>query len=172
MAERALDAETPASRQTDTKTYPPTLYDWAGGMPSLERLTSLFYDRVADEPLLAPVFAHMDAEHPRHVAQFLAEVFGGPPVYSTERGGHAAMLAHHLERNLAQAQRARWVQLLCECADEAGLPDDPEFRSCFVAYLEWGSRLAVLNSQGGVTPDPEAPMPRWGWGEVGGPFQG
>jgi hemoglobin len=62
------------------------------------------------------------------------------------------------------------VQLLVETADEIGLPDDPEFRSAFVAYLEWGSRLALLNSQDGVDPVLDQPMPRWGWGETGGPY--
>ena len=55
-----------------------------------------------------------------------------------------------------------------------GLPDDPEFRSAFVAYLEWGSRLAVINSQPGVPdsdPDPTDPMPVWNWGAVGGPYR-
>jgi len=63
------------------------------------------------------------------------------------------------------------VQLLLESADEVGLPDDPEFRSAFVAYLEWGSRLALLNSQDGVAPSVDQSMPRWGWGEVGGPYR-
>jgi hemoglobin len=63
------------------------------------------------------------------------------------------------------------VQLLLSCADDVGLPDDPEFRSALVAYLEWGSRLAVINSRPGV-PDPQpAPMPRWGWGVPGGPYR-
>src|SRR5947209_12153651 len=37
--------------------------------------------------------------------------------------------------------------------------------------LEWGSRLAVINSQPGATVDPDAPMPKWGWGEVKGPYR-
>ena len=74
----------------------PTLYDWVGGMPALERLTGRFYQKVLADPLL----------------------------------------------------------------------------SAFVGYLEWGSRLAVINSQPGAQIDPDAPMPHWGWGEVGGPYQG
>ena len=151
---------------------PPTLYDWAGGMPAFERLTARFYDRVRDDATLAPVFAHMSAEHPRHVARFLAEVFRGPAEYTASRGGHATMLAHHLGKRLTREQRARWVALLIECADELALPDDPEFRSAFVAYIEWGSRLALLNSQDGVQPVLDPPMPSWGWGEVGGPYTG
>lgn len=148
----------------------PSLYEWLGGMPALEKLTATFYGRVPDDPVLAPIFAHMSPDHPRHVAQFLAEVFGGPAMYSGENGGHANMIRHHLGRSLSQAQRRRWVELLLTCADEIGLPDDPEFRSAFVGYLEWGTRLAVINSQPGATVVEEAPMPKWGWGEVGGPY--
>ena len=58
------------------------------------------------------------------------------------------------------------MQLICQSADEAGLPDDPEFRSAFVAYIEWGTRLALANSQPDAAPPPQAPVPRWGWGEA------
>ncbi len=155
-----------------TTTPPPTLYEWAGGMPAFERLTQVFYGRVAGDPLLQSVFKEMSGDHPKNVAHFIAEVFGGPARYSEERGGHPTMVQHHLNRQLTEAQRSRWVQLLCACADEAGLPDDPEFRSAFVAYIEWGTRIAVINSQPGATADADAPMPVWGWGEVGGPYTG
>ncbi len=155
-----------------TATNPPTLYEWAGGMPAFERLTALFYERVRQDPVLAPVFKDMPPEHPIRVAHFIAEVFGGPALYSDERGGHPTMVRQHFNRRLTEAQRARWVQLLCECADEAQLPADPEFRSAFVAYIEWGTRIAVINSQSGATASADASMPRWGWGEVGGPYRG
>jgi hemoglobin len=139
-------------------------------MPVLARLTAVFYARVPEDPLLGPVFAGMSADHPKHVAEFLAEVLGGPATYSENRGGHPNMIRHHLSRSLTQAQRRRWIELLLACGDEIGLPDDPEFRSALVAYLEWGTRLAVLNSQPGASVTEDAPMPRWGWGEVKGPY--
>jgi hemoglobin len=46
------------------------------------------------------------------------------------------------------------------------MPSDPEFRSAFLAYVEWGTRLALANSQPGAAPPPKAPVPRWGWGEA------
>jgi hemoglobin len=149
----------------------PTLFEWAGGMPALERLTERFYDRVRAHEVLAPIFAHMDAHHPHFVAQFLAEVLGGPADYTTERGGHPHMIRQHLERHLTDAQRKAWVALLLDTADEVGLPSDPEFRSALVAYLEWGSRLALINSQPGAVAVEGAPMPKWGWGVPGGPYQ-
>ena len=101
---------------------------------------------------------------------FIAEVFGGPKRYSAEHGGHPNMIGRHLGRALTESQRKRWIVLLLECADEIGVPADPEFRSAFVAYLEWGTRLAVLNSQPGAAVTMDAPMPAWGWGEVKGPY--
>jgi hemoglobin len=86
---------------------------------------------VREDPILAPLFANMPSDHPRHVAAWLAEVFGGP----------------------------------------TGLPDDPEFRSAFLAYVEWGTRLAKGNSEPGADPPRKAPVPRWGWGEAP-PFTG
>jgi hemoglobin len=150
----------------------PTLYEWLGGMPVLDRLTTRFYERVHNDAVLAPVFAAMPADHPHHVALFLAEVLGGPATYSEHYGGHPHMVAQHLNRHLTQTQRRQWVALLLDTADEIGAPDDPEFRSALVGYLEWGSRLAVINSQPGAAADPAAPMPAWGWGEVKGPYQG
>lgn len=150
----------------------PSLYEWAGGMPALDRLTTRFYERVHEHEVLRDVFAHMDAHHPHFVAQFLAEVLGGPATYSAERGGHPHMIRQHLARHLSEVQRRAWMTLLLDTADDVGLPDDPEFRSALVSYVEWGSRLAVINSQEGAAPEQEQPMPRWGWGVPGGPYQG
>ena len=144
----------------------PTLYEWAGGAPALSRLTEAFYTRVCADDVLAPVFAGMPPDHPEHVATWLGEVFGGPSRYTEEHGGYPHMLAKHRDRALTEEQRVRWVQLICLAADEAGLPGDPEFRSAFVAYIEWGTRLALANSQPGAEPPPAAPVPRWGWGEA------
>ena len=148
----------------------PTLYAWLGGIQALERLTTRFYERVPSNPTLAPIFARMNPEHAKHVAAFLAEVLGGPAEYSAAHGGHPHMIRQHLNRHLTQEQRREWVALLLDTADELKMPDDPEFRSALVGYLDWGSRLAVLNSQAGAGVNPDAPMPKWGWGEVKGPY--
>jgi hemoglobin len=150
----------------------PTLYEWLGGIDALNRLTTRFYEHVRGDSLLAPVFSHMGPNHPAHVAAFLAEVLGGPASYSRQHGGHPHMIQQHVDRHLTQEQRRRWVSLLLETADELRMPDDPEFRSALVGYLEWGSRLAVINSQPGATVDASAVMPKWGWGEVKGPYTG
>ena len=142
----------------------PTLYDWAGGADALQRLTEAFYREVLRDDLLEPVFRGMDPGHPAHVAAWLGEVFGGPAAYTEDHGGYTHIVRQHLGRAISEAQRRRWVNLLMDAADEVGLPADPEFRAAFAGYIEWGTRLAVSNSQPDADPPLEAPVPRWGWG--------
>jgi CDGSH-type Zn-finger protein/truncated hemoglobin YjbI len=150
----------------------PTLADWAGGREKLRELTTRFYQKVPADPILAPVFAEMHRHHAERVGDFLAEVFGGPPLYSQQGGSHIGMIVKHLGRKVTETQRAQWVALMIETADEIGLPADAAFRDALVAYLEWGSKLAVINSAPGVeAPKGDWPMPKWGWGPPGGPSE-
>ena len=73
---------------------------------------------------------------------------------------------------LDEPKRKRWIKLLLDTANEIGLPADPEFRSALVGYLEWGTRIAVINSQSTENPVADSePMPSWNWGPPGGPYQ-
>jgi truncated hemoglobin YjbI len=146
------------------------VFEWAGGFPALTRMTRIFYEKhVPQDPLLAPLFADMSADHPERVAAWLGEVFGGPPAYSSRYGGYPRMLSQHRGRGLEEDWRRRWVTLLLQSAREAGLPNDPEFSSAFQSYFEWGSRLAVENSQTDAEPPEHMPMPHWDWATGAGP---
>lgn len=150
----------------------PTLYEWAGDIKTFDGLFTLFYSKVLKDDLLGEVFEKMSSEHVKHVSHFVAEVFGGDPLYTSKDGGsHSHMIGKHIGKMLTEEMRQRWVHLLLQTADEVGLKSDPEFRSAFVGYIEWGTRLAVINSQLKVNPmDTNEPMPKWGWGETGGPY--
>jgi truncated hemoglobin YjbI len=145
-------------------TREPTLFEWAGGYPALLDMTRIFYSRhVPSDPLIGPLFATMSPDHPERVAAWLSEVFGGPKFYSERYGGYARMISQHVGKGIRPEQRARWAALMAQSADEAGLPQDAEFRAAFIAYIEWGSRIAVENSQGDAHPPPNMPVPRWWW---------
>jgi truncated hemoglobin YjbI len=144
--------------------HDPTLFEWAGGFPALLRMTRIFYTKyVPQDPLVGPLFANMSPDHPERVAAWLSEVFGGPKFYSERYGGYSRMISQHVGKNISEEQRARWVKMLCQSADDAKLPDDPEFRAAFVAYLEWGSRIGKENSQQNSLPPPNMPVPHWWW---------
>jgi hemoglobin len=105
------------------------------------------------------------------VTLWWSEVFGGPPAYTERLGGYKRMIRRHIGLAIAPEQRLRFVTLMSEAADEADLPADPEFRSALMAYVEWGTRIAMHNSEPGADVVPDAPVPHWGWGEAP-PFEG
>ena len=144
----------------------PTIYNWAGGRDAFARWLNRFYDLVEQEaPEIVAMFGgKVSEEHRIHVTDWWSEVMGGPAVYSEERGGYEHMLARHHNLGITAAQRLDFVTLLSRAADDVGLPDDPEFRAALMGYAEWGTRLAVHNSQPGAQVAAHAPLPRWGWG--------
>ena len=143
----------------------PTLYEWAGGTSAIARMINAFYDRVEQDPLLSPFFpGGVSSGHREHVTTWWCEVFGGPARYTAELGGYEGMLAHHRNLAITAEQRFRFASLMSLAADDAVLPADPEFRAALVGYLEWGTRLAMHNSQPGADAAAHAPVPRWGWG--------
>jgi hemoglobin len=143
----------------------PTLFEWAGGERAFRALIDAFYDRVEADELLSPFFpGGVPEEHRAHVTAWWAEVMGGPSAYTEHHGGYESMLAHHRGLGITPEHRFRFASLMSLAADDAGLPDDPEFRAAFVGYVEWGTRLAMHNSQEGAEVAEHAPVPRWGWG--------
>ncbi len=150
--------------------YEPTLFEWAGGLPALTRMTRLLYEKhVPADLLLAPLFANMSPEHPRREAMLLAEAFGGPAADGQDRGGRQQQAEARAGLALTEEQRARWVALAGRAADEAGLPADAQFRSAFSGYLEWSSRTAAGVWQPDAAPPADAPVQRWGWTAAGLP---
>jgi CDGSH-type Zn-finger protein/truncated hemoglobin YjbI len=136
----------------------PTLFEWAGGLPALTRMTRLFYEKhVAGDPVLAPLFADMPPGLPQRMAAWLGEVFGGPAADDQE-DGYPQLLGGLLSEGLDDEQRARWVALLGQAAQEARLPVEPEFRAAFTSFIEWDA----------ASP-PDKPTPRWDWSPSGPP---
>jgi hemoglobin len=147
----------------------PTLYEWGGGREAFERWLNRFYDLIeAEAPEIAALFGgSVSREHRAHVTDWWTEVMGGPATYTEQRGGYEHMLAEHKDLGITPEQRLAFVTLISRAGDDVGLPGDPEFRAALIGYAEWGSRLAMHNSQPGAE---EAPVPRWGWG-VAAPYQ-
>ena len=133
----------------------PTLFDWAGGLPSLTRVTRFLYEKhVPADDLLAPLFAGMPPGYAEQEAAAMAAAFGG-----REPSAKLAPSPGGFTRpEFTEDQRARWVALAAASVQDAGLPADPEFRAALAAYLDWVSRA-----------EPGAASPDWDWGPAGPP---
>ena len=128
----------------------PTLYEWGEVLRGDWRG---FINRSRPgrgDDLLSVLFpGGVSEDHRANVTLWWAEVLGGPADYTEQLGGYPRMLAHHRDLRITPEQRFRFASTMSLAADDAGLPDDPEFRAAFVGYVEWGTRLAMHNSQRG-----------------------
>ena len=142
----------------------PTLFEHAGGEEALHRLEATFYDSVLRDPLLQPLFGAGRPEHVEHLTMFTAETFGGPDRFSRELG-FRHLIDVHRGLHITEEQRRRFVDLYLAALDEAGMPDDEPFRTAVREHVEFGTRVAMQNSN--ATSDAELhplrTVPRWTW---------
>ncbi|HEX2755126.1 MAG TPA: globin [Candidatus Limnocylindrales bacterium] len=101
-----------------------TLFDAAGGMPFFEALVGRFYDGVADDPILRPLYPEADLAGARHrLTLFLAQYWGGPQAYDAERG-HPRLRMRHAPFAIGPAERDAWLGLMRDAIDAAGAAPD------------------------------------------------
>ena len=110
-----------------------TLFDAVGGMPFFERLVALFYDGVARDPLLRPLYPQDLAPSRRHLALFLAQYWGGPTNYDSERG-HPRLRMRHAPFAVGPAQRDRWLVHMRAAVD--AMEPSEETRRALLEYFE------------------------------------
>jgi hemoglobin len=87
-----------------------TLYDRVGGLRFFERLVEVFYDGVASDPVLLPLYPEApDLSGARHrLTGFLVQYWGGPTTYSDERG-HPRLRMRHMPFHVGPAERDHWL---------------------------------------------------------------
>jgi hemoglobin len=142
----------------------PSLYEHAGGGEPLHRFEEIFYASVLADPVLQPLFGAGQPAHVDHLTWFTAESFGGPDRFTRELG-FDHLIDVHRGLKISEAQRQRFVELYGAALDQAGLPEDEPFRAAALEHVEFGSRVAMQNSN--ATSDAELhplrEVPRWTW---------
>ena len=142
----------------------PSIFEFAGGEEAFLALAAAHHERCLKDPVLNHPFSHPG--HPNHVerlASYWAEVFGGPPIYSDSCGGHSAMLHIHAGQGAESDLGDRFVECFVQAADDARLPDDPEFRRCLRSYMEWAVKDVLAYSPNGSEVPNDAIVPSWSW---------
>jgi hemoglobin len=96
------------------------MYERLGGMPFFESLTERFYQGVAADEVLRPMYPE-DLDGPRHhLCLFLAQFWGGPRTYDDERGS-PRLRARHLPFKIDGDARDRWLTHMRAAVEEARL---------------------------------------------------
>ena len=122
-----------------------TFYDAVGGEETFRRLVSRFYQGVAADPLLRPLYPEEDlAGAEERLRQFLVQYWCGPSTYS-QRRGHPALRMRHARFAIGQAERDAWLRHMTEAADSLELPEP--LRAMLLDYLTMASQ-ALINQRG------------------------
>lgn len=103
-----------------------TLYEQVGGHEFFVRLVNGFYDRVEGDTVLRPLYPQGEEEMRaarEHLAMFLSQYWGGPPVYNETRG--APMLrARHMPFRIGAAERDAWFGHMKAAVEESGVSEE------------------------------------------------
>jgi hemoglobin len=116
----------------------PTMYERVGGSEFFTRLVDTFYDGVAGDEVLAPLYPdHPDLSGARHrLTLFLVQYWGGPADYAEERG-HPRLRMRHLRFPIGTAQRDRWLAHMTTAVELAtgDLPDGDDIAAELLGYF-------------------------------------
>ena len=121
----------------DTRTF----FEQVGGEPVFRRLVHSFYQGVAQDPLLRPMYPEQDlGPAEERLALFLMQYWGGPRTYSDERG-HPRLRMRHAPFTVDQAAHDAWLRHMGAAVDELGLAE--EHRQQLWDYLEYAAASMI-----------------------------
>jgi hemoglobin len=110
-----------------------TLYERVGGETFFVALVDRFYDGVAADPLLRPMYPDDLTDAREHLSLFLSQYWGGPRTYSDTRG-HPRLRIRHAPFVVDDAARDAWLGHMQAALDAVALDDD--VRDELDAYFE------------------------------------
>ena len=143
----------------------PTLYEFAGGEAAFEPFARALHARCLADPELNHPFSH-PGQHPEHnqrVAAYLAEAFGGPAKYTGGMGDQAHVVWLHSGNGDMSDLGRRFVDCFMLAADDAGWPDDPDFRAVIRDYIERSVSEVALSHPDDTDIPLDLPLPHWSW---------
>lgn len=141
----------------------PSIYEFAGGDAAFLAFAAALHERCLRDPELSHPFSNSSPGHVENLAAYWAEVFGGPARYSEMHGGHSAMLGIHAGQGAGEDLGTRFASCFMQAADDAGLPDDPDFRAGLRSYIDWAVGEVMSYSPPGAQVPDGLPVPRWSW---------
>ncbi len=118
-----------------------TFYDEIGGLDTMRRIVDRFYEGVATDPLLRPMYPEEDLGPAKErFTLFLAQYWGGPGTYSEQRG-HPRLRMRHAPFAVTSEARDAWLRHFRAALDEVALT--PEQDAQFWAYVVHAAEFMI-----------------------------
>ncbi|QPP08824.1 globin [Streptomyces bathyalis] len=103
-----------------------TFYEQVGGEATFRRLVHRFYQGVAEDPLLRPMYPEEDlGPAEERLTLFLIQYWGGPRTYSDQRG-HPRLRMRHVPFKVDRAAHDAWLKHMRDAVDSLGLAPEHE----------------------------------------------
>jgi len=113
-----------------------TLFDAVGGQRFFDQLVSRFYEGVATDLVLRPMYPEDLGPPERHLALFLGQYWGGPSAYQEERG-HPRLRMRHTQFPIDTAARDRWLGHMREALD--AMDPGVTVRTALIEYFDYAA---------------------------------
>ncbi|NYG58311.1 hemoglobin [Nocardioides daedukensis] len=118
-----------------------TFYDEIGGFETIRRIVDTFYQGVATDPLLRPMYPEEDlGPAAERFTLFLVQYWGGPTTYSDTRG-HPRLRMRHAPFEVTPAAAQRWLVHFRAGLDEVALSEEQDAR--FWDYVTHAAQFMV-----------------------------
>ncbi|MQS14350.1 globin [Streptomyces kaniharaensis] len=122
-----------------------TFFDQVGGEPTFRRLVHRFYQGVAEDELLRPMYPEEDlGPAEERLALFLMQYWGGPRTYSEHRG-HPRLRMRHVPFKVDRAAHDAWLAHMRAAVDDLALPAEAERQ--LWDYLTYAA-ASMINTEG------------------------
>ena len=120
-----------------------SFYAAVGGHETFQRIVDAFYEGVAADDVLRPMYPEEDlGPANERMVMFLEQYWGGPTTYS-ERRGHPRLRARHMPHKVNPLARDRWITHMTAAVRSAGL--SPLHESEMLDYVERAAH-SMLNT--------------------------
>ncbi len=103
-------------------TKPGTMFEAIGGFDSIDKLVTNFYKRLGNHPKLIPIFPDDLTETARKQRMFLTQFFGGPRLYSEERG-NPMLRRRHLPFEITPDRKDAWLECMNTALEDAEIEE-------------------------------------------------
>ena len=121
-----------------------SLFEEVGGSQFFDRLVDRFYEGVATDDVLLPLYPEQSdlSGAKQRLTLFLQQYWGGPTTYSDERG-HPRLRQRHFPFVIGELERDRWMVHMMAAVDE--LSPNETVRQQLTEYMTMAS-TAMINS--------------------------
>ena len=122
---------------------PQDFYAEVGGAPVFAKIVARFYEEVARDEVLRPLYPEEDlGPAEERLRMFLEQYWGGPRTYSDQRG-HPRLRMRHAPFRIGPIERDAWLRCMRIAVDEADLDD--KHRAQLWQYLQYAA-ISMMNA--------------------------